>query len=496
MTDIEIELASTLAYAAETYRELVERGVIPTGIADLLALAAERDYLGSRIEEAVGSKVASEASPTRIGLGDWRKGTSAEALILQIERDLIALAERAYFAPLSDRVKAAVEDVHAASSRAVEALNPRSDRSIEEQEFALHVTPFDDHADWTEWEKGASFGDGDKAGAPPQPDKGIDLYPVWYGTNRAPVDPDDMSKGFGRERSATGTSHGRCLVHVPKSHRIGSLGSGLLTRVRSGVDDRLSVHKLETIPADQFWRELDGAAEDERDAVVFVHGYNVSFENAALRAAQIGVDLGVNGPMAFFSWPSKGRLMGYFADGNSIEASEPDIVDFLVTMATQPNVRQVHVIAHSMGNRGVLAAITRIAAMAGQLSGRRFGQFLLAAADVDAEVFQNKAGACSAIGTSTTLYVSPSDFALNMASRISAFPRAGRSPPVSIVDGIDTIDVGRLEHDFLGHGYVAEDRSVLSDMHHVITTGASASSRFGLEEQFDDKGRRYWTFRR
>jgi esterase/lipase superfamily enzyme len=61
---------------------------------------------------------------------------------------------------------------------------------------------------------------------------------------------------------------------------------------------------------------------DERDALIFVHGYNVSFQEAALRAAQIGFDLSVKGAMAFFSWPSQGATAHYSADEATIEASE------------------------------------------------------------------------------------------------------------------------------------------------------------------------------
>ena len=48
--------------------------------------------------------------------------------------------------------------------------------------------------------------------------------------------------------------------------------------------------------------------------------------------------------------------------------------------------KQVHIIAHSMGNRAVLRAATRIAARVQQRSTKPFGQAILAAADVDAEV--------------------------------------------------------------------------------------------------------------
>lgn len=198
--------------------------------------------------------------------------------------------------------------------------------------------------------------------------------------------------------------------------------------------------------------------------------------------------------MAFFSWPSQARPLGYFADGDAIAASAPAITDFLVGIATLPSVGEVHVIAHSMGNRGLLAAVGRIAADAESLSGRRFGQFVLAAADVDAEVFRNDAAAYARLGARTTLYVSDRDKALATSARISFFPRAGLHPPISIVEGVDTVDVGDIDLDRLSHGYVGNARSVLADMHRLFGDGAPPGQRFGMTTKCDDAGT-YWAFR-
>ena len=56
------------------------------------------------------------------------------------------------------------------------------------------------------------------------------------------------------------------------------------------------------------------AAETAREAFVFVHGYNVSFEDAAYRTAQMAFDLEFNGPAIMFSWPSQARTEAYLAD--------------------------------------------------------------------------------------------------------------------------------------------------------------------------------------
>jgi esterase/lipase superfamily enzyme len=113
----------------------------------------------------------------------------------------------------------------------------------------------------------------------------------------------------------------------------------------------------------------------------------VTFEEAAIRAAQIGCDLKVLGATTFFSWPSRGTAMAYPADEAASEASEWAITDFLVDFAANCGAEKVHVIAHSMGNRGLLRALQRIAAQAETRGKVKFGQLFLAAPDVDRDLF-------------------------------------------------------------------------------------------------------------
>ena len=189
-------------------------------------------------------------------------------------------------------------------------------------------------------------------------------YTVWFGTNRKPNDSESLQVGFSKSRD-TKIHYGYCRVFIPKSHKIGSTGSSWWQRLRSAIDDRLKLIEIKGMVADNYWSAISfrlGQLEiGERDAVIFVHGYNVSFENAAVRAAQIGFDLSVKGAMAFFSWPSRGALKGYSADEATIEASEPFIAEFIEDFVAKSSAEKVHIIAHSIGNRGVLRAIDRIA---------------------------------------------------------------------------------------------------------------------------------------
>ena len=240
--------------------------------------------------------------------------------------------------------------------------------------------------------------------------------------------------------------------------------------------------------------ELLRVSKDERHVLCYIHGYNVNFRGAAIRAAQIGFDLKVPGVTAFFSWPSMGILHGYAADAATIEASEAAITRFLVDLCSKVDATHVHIIAHSMGNRGLLRALQRICNDIEQRTRTRFSQVFLAAPDLDAGLFHDLARLIPDISTRTTLYVSPRDNALKFSKIIHGAPRVGFCPPVTVVDGIDTVFVPGTNLLELGHSYYAEFEAVLHDMYDLIRFNSPPSARQRLSLEHDQEAR-YWSVR-
>src|SRR5262245_49575196 len=98
--------------------------------------------------------------------------------------------------------------------------------------------------------------EGKTEAAPPRPaDRiGSRIYPVWYGTNRAPVDPKDQKKGYGSKRDSI-NHYGKCLVVIPQSHQFGSVGSAWYRRWLTG-DDRLRMKEVIPLTEDNFLKEI------------------------------------------------------------------------------------------------------------------------------------------------------------------------------------------------------------------------------------------------
>lgn len=318
------------------------------------------------------------------------------------------------------------------------------------------------------------------------------VYPVWFGTNRSP----DGLGGFGAERSRE-TTLGRALVFVPEAHRFGETGSSFWRRLlRFDLrDDRLRLQRVDRRTRAEFYAELgEVMASGGRQALVYLHGFKNTFEDAAIRAAQIGFDLAVPGATAFFSWPSKGTLAGYPADEATIEASEGAIADFLVDFVAHCGAEKVHLIAHSMGNRGLLRALQRIAANAETRSAVYFGQIFLAAPDVDRDVFLDLAAVYPRFSERTTLYASGADLAVRFSGQIHAAPRAGYFEPYTVVPGIETIAVPDFDVDALGHGYFAQAEALLHDLYDLMRHN-QAPPRQRLVAVTHD-GQSFWRFRR
>lgn len=323
---------------------------------------------------------------------------------------------------------------------------------------------------------------------------------VWFGTDRAWVDPAQPAKGFSGERGGALTV-GQVKVFVPSERELGSLGSPWWQRLFK-KDDRLKVDwaTLRSWAETAYWGEFRQALaswqaehpDRQADILVYIHGYNVSFEAAALRAAQLGHDLAIPGLTAFYSWPSKAKTLLYMNDAASVQASETHLARFLRHLLDESGGARVNILAHSMGNRALLGTVQ---SLRGQL-GRRFGHIILCAPDVDRDVFKNLALAYPEVADHTTLYISDKDRAVGASEFLHGAPRAGLFEPVTVVPGVETVSAGEVSLDPLGHGFYAA-RNVMSDIFALLTTGHTAASgqRFALRPATSADGSSFWTIK-
>ncbi|MFA6030090.1 MAG: alpha/beta hydrolase [Elusimicrobiota bacterium] len=290
---------------------------------------------------------------------------------------------------------------------------------------------------------------------------------VYYATSRAPL--GDLSEcgdaAFGIEHSKE-TSFGVCGINVPKHHKVGGF------ELADGP--RADPHR--------YYRAVSQTSFDEKgllealraappgDVLVFVHGFNVKFQEAVFRAAQIAYDLKFQGPVLLFSWPAgsgdgalEGRMVNITYQNNRANAakSQPQAAAFFRLLAESG--RKAHVVVHSMGHQVVLPALAQAAPA---LTGRGVvGELILNAPDFPVQDFKRLSPRFKPLADRVTVYCSYNDNAIAASESYNKGRRMGaceREPGVDVVN-VGEIDAPALGVGGLGHGYYAS-RPILTDI--------------------------------
>ena len=320
------------------------------------------------------------------------------------------------------------------------------------------------------------------------------LVPTFFATDRDYYQGRAPHDVFGTRRDTL--RYGVAMVSIPRDHRMGDMERPFFI-FRENPTRHVVLRSADVMSPEIFFQQLSDQvrASNGHNALVFVHGYNVTFPEAARRTAQMAYDLGFDGAPVFYSWPSAGSFQGYGADAESVEWSQANMERFLVDFFRRSGAENVYVIAHSMGNRAVTRAIVNAARQEPAIRGR-LKQVVLAAPDIDAATFREQlAPALVEMGAPVTLYASSNDKALSVAQQLyGGYPRAGQSGDgLVIVQGIDTIDASNVDTGFLGHSYYADEGSILSDMFYMFR-GMRPEARAMLVQRSKPAGH-YWAFK-
>jgi len=328
---------------------------------------------------------------------------------------------------------------------------------------------------------------------------GVVAIPVFYGTDRARGD-DTPANYFRGERGVP--VFGIAEVSVPTRGRdLGELTGPSWWRLEFTADPAKHVilKSVGALGRDVFVTSLADsvAAAGEHDVLIFVHGYNVTFEDAARRAAQLSVDLKFAGRTLLYSWASAADTKKYTVDESTIDWSRDHFEAFLQLALSEIGAGKVHIIAHSMGNRAVINTLERITSWQLPAGAAKLGQVIFAAPDIDRDRFVQLAAKFKGCAARVTLYASSRDVALLASKFVHGYPRAGEAgEALLVVDGVDTIDASLVDTSLVGlrHSYFGEKRSILNDMFNLIVQQLAPDKRFDLEA-VGDTLKRHWSYR-
>lgn len=339
-------------------------------------------------------------------------------------------------------------------------------------------------------------GGGAKGGSYERKPKEFVVIPVYYATDRKPSGETEIKNFYSDERNIkNGIEVGKIEVTIPvESHEIGKLDVPKWWNFYKDDPNKfMQLESLHQMNQKLFFTELSNAIKlsDKKDAFIFVHGYNNSIEDAALRAAQLSYDLGFKGATIMYSWSSRSKAALYAADEDAVSWTIPLFKSFLSKVVTETKASNINIIAHSMGNRIITTTLKELQT---ENSTIKFNQVILAAPDIDLEVFKRDiAPKIVKSANQVTLYVSKKDNALLLSKEIHANERLGKR--LVVINGIDTIDATELEvDDYFKHAYFVEARSVIEDIGQLIKFNATPKFR-NLIQMKNNEGV-YWKLKR
>ncbi len=242
--------------------------------------------------------------------------------------------------------------------------------------------------------------------------------------------------------------------------------------------------------AAKFRRDLVAQlANQQKDVIVFIHGFNNTFQTSAFVLAEFWHFTGRWGVPVLYSWPAAGGgLFGYFTDRESGEFTIFHLKEFLRLLADTPEVQRIHIIAHSRGTDVTTTALRELviesrAAGRNPIEDLRIANLILAAPDLDFGVVRQRLIAEKfgpAIGQ-ITIYTNQEDSALDISESLMSGTRFGR---------LDSEDLGQIESQifgqvtnvhiinvegrssFMGHAYFRENPGVSSDIAILIRDGS------------------------
>ena len=325
----------------------------------------------------------------------------------------------------------------------------------------------------------------------------VDCIRVWYGTNRliltddATRDGDTVNVTEGLGESGDRLSLGRADVWLPKLiEQGGSRTRGETPHVQGSAPDdanklaeyvfltRITANGRET-----FATTLQGAIDSDRSdsVLLFIHGFNVQFDEALVRAAQLSNDLSREnrfnvGVPVLYSWPSAGALSleDYQGDRSRSISAAPYLEEFLDILTEDISVSRINIIAHSMGNRVLTQALEDYARDYLERHNRDDLEFriMLVAADVERDIFNAANGVFDNLDANVTIYTSDTDRALHISSIVNTNEqkRLGDTdtnrPYIRPSQNYQTIDATAVTTELfgIGHNYYSDNPTILWDM--------------------------------
>ncbi|MCU0912320.1 MAG: alpha/beta fold hydrolase, partial [Rhodobacteraceae bacterium] len=242
--------------------------------------------------------------------------------------------------------------------------------------------------------------------------------------------------------------------------------------------------------AEAFRAALGRALEDrtaEREAVIYVHGFNNTFADGLFRIAQIAHDLQAPAVTVHYSWPSAGNPLRYAYDRDSVLIARDGLVSLIRTVKESGAVR-IFLVAHSMGALLTMEALRQLDIARPGAARALVHGVVLFSPDIDVELFRAQAAAIRALPDPFVIFTSRRDRALGLSARLTGRngERLGNLKDFDEVADLDVVlfDVSAFQTGGFNHFALARSPTLLRLFGSVreidAALGADQAGRTGL----------------
>jgi esterase/lipase superfamily enzyme len=280
---------------------------------------------------------------------------------------------------------------------------------------------------------------------------------VLVATTRKPADGAKAKPWFGSERAST--------MRVVRA-KLTPPGDGRFSLAAVGLDDwRLDAIAEAPELGGPFGEGISGG-----EVLVYVHGFNQTFETAVLDAARLSDGIKFHGETVAFSWPSKASLLDYGYDRDSAMWSRDALESVLDGLMTNPKVTRIHVVAHSIGTMLTLEALRQLYAHHGEAVAAPLGAVVFAAPDIDMDVFTSSVGHIGPIAGKITVLTATNDRALAISRWMAGgMTRVGAAQKAQLEKlGLHVVDGSREGWGVINHDLFLSNAKIRQVIRHEV----------------------------
>ncbi len=208
-------------------------------------------------------------------------------------------------------------------------------------------------------------------------------------------------------------------------------------------------------------RRLASRPPAQREVFVFVHGYNNNFAEGLFRNAQIVHDYDIGSVPIHFSWASAASFTRYLYDRDSAFIARTGLAKTL-ELVSKTNANGIVLVGHSMGAVVIMEALRTLSLEKRQDVLKRIKGVLLAAPDLDPDLFRSQIADINPLPQPFTIVVSRRDFALDISRRLAGGePRIGSGHDIAFLQkkNVQVLDISQVDSG--GHSVFASSNTLI-----------------------------------